>query len=113
MIDLKAEKLISPAEASKLVPPNRLDRPVHVSTVVRWILHGVRGVRLEAVRIGGRWATTEEAMSRFSAALTAKYAVASDEPAASKSFHTAKVDHVAESAHQQRVEQKLAQMGMA
>ncbi|NUP96415.1 MAG: DUF1580 domain-containing protein [Planctomycetaceae bacterium] len=31
----------------------------------RWALHGVRGVRLETVRIGGSVYTSREALSRF------------------------------------------------
>lgn len=42
----------------------------HPSTVLRWILHGVkladgRTHKLEAVRVGGRWATSEAAYRRF------------------------------------------------
>jgi hypothetical protein len=69
MIDLKVERGISVPQAARSIPPTRLDKPVHPSTIVRWILHGVRGVRLEAVRVGGRWVTTHEAIERFSAAL--------------------------------------------
>lgn len=39
------------------------------STLHRWRQHGVRGVRLECVRIGGTWHTTEAAFSKFVAAL--------------------------------------------
>lgn len=54
--------------------PKRRGRPVHISTIMRWINHGVKGpdgrlVRLEAVRMGG-WVTSLEAVSRFTAALT-------------------------------------------
>ena len=38
--------------------------------MVRYIRHGIRGVRLEGVRLGGRWITTLEAIDRFSADLT-------------------------------------------
>jgi hypothetical protein len=71
------EKRIPLAQAAReLFAPNHEGRPVHVSTVLRWVLHGVRGVKLEAVRVGGRWATTLEAIRRFEAACTAKYAAA-------------------------------------
>ncbi|MBV8232948.1 MAG: DUF1580 domain-containing protein [Planctomycetaceae bacterium] len=70
MIDLKTEKPLSLAQAARGVPPTRQDKPVHVSTLTRWILRGVHGVRLEAARLGGRWVTSEEAICRFSAALT-------------------------------------------
>jgi hypothetical protein len=38
---------------------------VHLSTVIRWVRRGCRGVRLEAVRVGGRWVTSREALDRF------------------------------------------------
>jgi hypothetical protein len=73
MIDLRIEQPISLAQAAKLIPPTRQAKPVHVSTVLRWILRGMRGVHLEALRLGGRWVTTQEALARFSEALTAKH----------------------------------------
>lgn len=52
--------------------PTRPDgRRTHHSTCLRWVLRGVRGVRLEAVRLGGRWVTSLEALNRFAANLTA------------------------------------------
>ena len=47
------------------LPPGRGGRPIHPGTVLRWIRRGVRGLRLEAVRLGGRWLTSEEAVERF------------------------------------------------
>ena len=40
-------------------------------TVARWITHGVRGVKLEGVKVGGSWKTSREAVARFLAATTA------------------------------------------
>ena len=34
-------------------------------TVRRWMLHGVAGIRLDAVRIGLGWYTTPEALAAF------------------------------------------------
>ena len=70
-IDLARETAISTAEAAARVPSFRPGCRTHVATIHRWILHGVRGVRLEAVRLGGRWVTTVEALDRFARALTA------------------------------------------
>lgn len=39
--------------------------PQNASTYVRWCTRGVRGVRLEAVRMGGVWYTTTAAVVRF------------------------------------------------
>lgn len=36
----------------------------------RWVIKGVRGVRLEAYREGGRWRTSKEAVLRFLEAST-------------------------------------------
>lgn len=57
-------------EVAKLVPPGRRGRPLHFSTVLRWILDGVRlpsgeKIRLEGFRLGGRWLTTKQALERF------------------------------------------------
>lgn len=71
MLDLCEETPLSLSQVAKRLPPNRGGKPVHVSTVMRWITKGVRGVRLEAVRLGGRWVSTAEALQRFSDCLTA------------------------------------------
>jgi hypothetical protein len=79
MIDLSSESIISLAQAAKLVPSGRRGRPTHFSTLLRWILAGVKGptgetVRLEAVRLGGRWLTSREALQRFAEAQTPRVA---------------------------------------
>lgn len=38
---------------------------VHVSAPYRWLHRGVRGVRLESVRIGGKLLTSRQAVNRF------------------------------------------------
>ncbi len=63
--------------AAKSLPRLNRDRPVAISTLVRWVTKGVRGpggsrVRLEAVRLGGRWITSAEAIARFVSALSDK-----------------------------------------
>jgi hypothetical protein len=70
MIDLSTETPISLTEAARSLPPGRRSRPVHVSTVLRWILQGVHGIRLEGARVGGRWLTSREALQRFAERLT-------------------------------------------
>jgi hypothetical protein len=75
MFDLTCERGLSLAEAAKLIPPSRGGKRTHLSTILRWILHGAKGpqgsvVRLEAVRLGGRWLTTCEAIHRFTERLT-------------------------------------------
>jgi hypothetical protein len=74
-IDLTAENPIPLAVAARLVPPARSGKRTHLSTLLRWILAGAMApdgtrVRLEAVRLGGRWMTSREAIQRFAASLT-------------------------------------------
>jgi len=45
-------------------------RPLHISTLVRWVTKGIGGVKLEAEKCGGRWVTSREALQRFVARLT-------------------------------------------
>jgi len=74
---------VSPPKGEKLVPlhsavkglAERFETAPHPATFVRWVTRGVyvgnRRVRLEGLRIGGRWHTTLESVARFSN-LTAK-----------------------------------------
>ena len=70
-ISVENERLVTFPALARTLPCRRSDRPIHVSTVHRWRNPGVRGVQLEAIRIGGAWHTTWEAFSRFCSALTA------------------------------------------
>jgi Protein of unknown function (DUF1580) len=65
------EGLLYLSEIPRHLPSTLLGRRVHLSTVIRWRTRGVGGVRLEAVRLGGRWVTSREALARFTAAVTA------------------------------------------
>jgi hypothetical protein len=75
MFDLTFEQPIRLHEAARLAGLGRGGRPIHFSTVLRWILKGVKSpsgatVRLEALRIGAHWVTSREALQRFSERLT-------------------------------------------
>jgi hypothetical protein len=59
------EDLVPLMKAARRLPRRRNGRPTHVSTLHRWRSKGVRGVRLEAVRVGGIWHTSTEAVERF------------------------------------------------
>jgi hypothetical protein len=100
MIDLLTERTITLVEAARLVPPGRGGRPTHLSTLLRWIKPGVRGVRLEAVRLGGRWVTSREALQRFADRLTATQAC----PTAPVRTGRARTDEA--------VEQELSRLGL-
>jgi hypothetical protein len=71
MINLASEKPISLTEAAKLMPAARNGKRCHPSTIFRWAMKGVRGVRLEVLRLGGRLITSREALQRFAEALSA------------------------------------------
>lgn len=67
---LLAEGPIGMAAAARLLGSFGGDRPTHPSTVTRWAVKGVKladgsALRLEAVRIGGRLATSHAAVVRF------------------------------------------------
>jgi hypothetical protein len=73
--DLTRETLLSLAQAARRFPPYRANRPVNPSTIWRWCRQGVKVpgvgvVKLECVRLSGRWLTSEEAISRFVARQT-------------------------------------------
>lgn len=70
MINLGTETLLTLAQLAKRLPRRRRNRPVHPSTVFRWRFPGIRGVRLECVRIGGAWHTSWQAFERFCAQLS-------------------------------------------
>ncbi len=53
---------------------------VHVATIWRWMLSGVRGIKLRAIRVGGRRFILESDWLAFSAALNADLADAPADP---------------------------------
>jgi hypothetical protein len=74
VIDLTHEQPLPLSEAARRLPPYR-GKATHLSTVLRWVLTGARGpagekIRLEAIRLGGRWLTSAEALQRFAERLT-------------------------------------------
>jgi hypothetical protein len=71
------ETTLSLSQAAKRLPPGRRGAPVSLACLLRWVLDGARApegekVRLEAVRLGGRWITSVEALARFADRLTPK-----------------------------------------
>jgi hypothetical protein len=65
LIDVDHEHLLTLAQLARRLPRRRCDRPVHVATLHRWRRPGLRGIRLECVRVGGVWCTTMQAFQRF------------------------------------------------
>ena len=71
-IDIAHEHLVTFSELARSLPRRRGDRPVHVATIHRWRSRGLKGIRLEAIRIGGAWHSSREAFGRFADRLTAQ-----------------------------------------
>ena len=69
MIDLQNETVIPLTEACKHLP-HRDGRPVHASTIFRWALQGLRGIKLESIKIGGSRCTSLQALARFAERLS-------------------------------------------
>jgi hypothetical protein len=75
---LASEPLISLRRAAALLLPPRHSKPVKPSFIVRWIRRGVmlpsgERVRLEAVRLDGRWLTSADAVYRFVAQVSGEF----------------------------------------
>jgi len=74
VIDLTTEETFPLGEAPKYLPRGRGGVRPHFTTLLRWILDGAKGpggrVHLEALRVGGKWVTSKEALQRFAEALT-------------------------------------------
>jgi hypothetical protein len=66
MIDVLRDQLLGITAAARLLP----GRP-HCGTIMRWVQKGLGGERLEAVKVGGKWYTTREALNDFIARTTA------------------------------------------
>jgi hypothetical protein len=67
MINLETDELRPLSEVIRA----RIGRRISPATLWRWRLKGVNGVRLECVRVGGYWFTTNAAFAEFLAAQTA------------------------------------------
>jgi hypothetical protein len=84
------EQLIPFADACKLVPRSG-GRFIHKAVLYRWARTGLRGVKLEAVAVGGTFCTSEAALRRFFAALTAAREGGAAPTAAASQGQSAKV----------------------
>ena len=70
MLDATTEDLLSLADAGRILPRRRGGRRVHVATLYRWAKHGLRGVVLQTLQVGGTRCTSREALQRFFEELT-------------------------------------------
>jgi hypothetical protein len=69
------EHVLGLSQAANRIPAHRGRGRISAATVWRWAHVGVttqdgRKVHLEAIRLGGRWVTSVEALARFAAAQT-------------------------------------------
>jgi hypothetical protein len=65
MIDISSEALLTFSDAAASLPRRRAGRKTNVSTLYRWSEHGLRGVKLEIIFIGGSRCTSSQALQRF------------------------------------------------
>ncbi len=61
---LYKEELLTFSEAAACLPRIK-GKKIAISSVWRWARKGIKGVRLECVRVGGRFFTSKEALERF------------------------------------------------
>lgn len=64
MIDVFNEKLLTMAQAAAMCPSINGKRP-HAISLWRWAKKGLKGVKLEHVRVGRYLCTTETALNEF------------------------------------------------
>lgn len=82
MIELESETVLSLTEAAAHLPRRRAGKRPHVATMYRWAQRGLRGVKLETIRVGGTLCTSLEALQRFCARLTESDSAAGAAPCA-------------------------------
>jgi hypothetical protein len=72
VIEIAKERVfpLSAVPRLKNLPRRRQKRRLHVATCYRWAQVGVRGVRLETIRVGGTLCTSIAALQRFFDALS-------------------------------------------
>ncbi len=70
-MDIQDEEVFPLSEGAARLPRRRRGRKTHVASLRRWSKTGLRGVKLEVLRVGGVTCTSVEALQRFFDALTA------------------------------------------
>jgi len=72
MIEIGKENLITLKDAADLLPRRRRGKKPSFTCLWRWAEKGVRGVKLDVIRVGATLCTSHEALQRFCNALTEK-----------------------------------------
>lgn len=108
MINTAVEKTFSLNKAARRCSSSRGEQSLCPSTLHRWRFPGLGGIRLECIKVGGVWHTSEEALQRFFEKLTAAQA-ARPEAGSHGLTRPAKRDRVtARDGHHARVEEELS-----
>ncbi len=71
MIDIANETILTIGEAAERLKVSK-------GTITNWIKVGTKGLRLEAIKFGSHWRTSEEALQRFGEQQTPQYEKASN-----------------------------------
>jgi len=70
MIDMLSEQVFLLSEIPAHLIPGKGGKPVHRSTIDSWSKDGRRKIKLETIMVGGKRATSAEALARFYTAVT-------------------------------------------
>jgi hypothetical protein len=65
MIDSELGSYFAISEVPNRIPKTSRGRRVSIATVVRWSTKGLKGIKLETIRIGGTRCTCDDALRRF------------------------------------------------
>jgi hypothetical protein len=65
VLDHRSEQLIPLSQVPDHLPRTNAGNRPHPATIYRWVSRGIRGTKLETIRIGGRRLTSVEAIDRF------------------------------------------------
>ena len=87
MIRFASETVIPLTKVGDHIPPGRFGKRLHRATAFRWARYGLRGVKLETIRVGGRACTSLEALERFFALLTESAAPDNEDNQAAEPDH--------------------------
>jgi hypothetical protein len=71
-IDFATEDCFTLNAAPDMLARRTNGRKIHRSTIYRWVMAGVKGVKLETITIGGYRYTSTQAIGRFIAALSGR-----------------------------------------
>lgn len=107
MINTLTERTFPLSQAARRFVSPRGPKGLHPSTPHRWRSPGIAGVRLECLKVGGAWHTSEAALQRFFERLTAAQSVTPPENSTERAGGPAEAEAEDQTGHQQMIEGKL------